>query len=172
MTKLLIQLSPTITVEVEGNEECECIRQAAFWTGLPTECPECGCPLTLFYRTPKDYEYYGLRCTGPVTHESTFGKHKADGSLFFREREPFQLARAPKTDEDGWPVDEEPASAPPPARAGNGRAATALKPVQQAPAAPPASGPVCADCGKPLTLGQASFSENKFGRMLCPTHQS
>lgn len=37
--------------------------------------------------------------------------------------------------------------------------------------AEPMALPACAECGKPLTRGQAELSGARFGRLLCPAHQ-
>lgn len=76
MQKVIIGLAPNMTVEVTSESVKDLIRQAAFWTDLPTVCPLCGSSLVLYHRDPQDNDYWGQACTGPVTHEANFGVNK------------------------------------------------------------------------------------------------
>lgn len=76
MNKITISLGPTMKVEIESPDVKSLIRDSIFWNDLPQKCPKCGAGLSLTYRTPKDYEYYGFRCHGPTVHETTFGEYK------------------------------------------------------------------------------------------------
>lgn len=61
------------------------VRSVAFLDSLPRECPMCQAPVIFTYRTPQDYEYYGLQCQGEVTHETNFGQKKEGGELYYKD---------------------------------------------------------------------------------------
>src|SRR5688572_6133434 len=81
----------TSTVTVRGDSVADTIDAAAFYQELPTACPVCRAPVVFTARHPQSFHYYGLRCTGRPTHESTFGVHKEGGSLFYKANEPWKL---------------------------------------------------------------------------------
>lgn len=78
----LIKLNTNTTIKIESDDSKELIQQAAFWQELPTECPECKASVHFSYRAPKNFEYYGLRCSGKVTHECNFGQLKSGGFFY------------------------------------------------------------------------------------------
>lgn len=81
---LEINISPTLGVKVEGNNEREVIQAGAFFHELPAQCPVCQFPVILSFRQPQGYTYYGLKCTGSPSHESNFGQHKEGGTLYYK----------------------------------------------------------------------------------------
>lgn len=110
-----IQISPTVTITVEtpggahpDDAQKNIIEACAFWQGIPSVCgmPGCGATLEFFTRHPQNFHYYGVRCTGPKTHELNFSERKDHTSLYIKE--------------DGWrdafgggdSQSDEPASAP------------------------------------------------------------
>ena len=124
-----IELSPGVSVEVEAPEgatamegQKHLIETLSFWQQLPSSCPMpgCGTALVFFARHPKSFHYYGLKCTGPKTHEMNFGERKDGTTLYVKD--------------DGWgdaySGGEESASGPAPAQAASAPApATAAQPV-------------------------------------------
>jgi len=77
-------LGENVTVTVTAETEKEVIKKASFFTELPTKCPLCDSPVHFNFRNPKDFNYYGLRCTGPNPHECNFGAHKEGDTLFYK----------------------------------------------------------------------------------------
>lgn len=102
----------TVTVDVPGgahpdDAQKNIIESCAFWQGIPTICgmPGCGAPLVFFTRHPQNYHYYGVKCTGPKTHELNFSERKDHTSLYIKDdgwRDAFGGSEQP----------DEPASAP------------------------------------------------------------
>ena len=90
--KIIIKISPEITVEILGDNPRDAIREAAFWAGLPTLCPKCGAPVRLFYRNPQDNSFWGLVCSGKVQHETNFGVPKVGAGLYYKDNEPWHNA--------------------------------------------------------------------------------
>lgn len=97
-------------VEVEGNTPTEVIEAAELFSAIPSVCPVNGCghPLHLTVRKPQGFDYYGLACSGPVVHETTFGERKVTKALYYKG----EWQEAPRRGRDEC---EEPAP-PPPAR--------------------------------------------------------
>lgn len=81
---LEVNISPTLGVRVEGNNEREVIQAGAFFHELPSNCPLCKAPVVLSFRQLQGYTYYGLKCTGNPSHESNFGQHKEGGTLYYK----------------------------------------------------------------------------------------
>ena len=113
------------SVTVTGDGEKEVVKQAAFWSALPTACPVCGAGLRLTYREPNGkFAYYGLRCAGAPSHEADFGQHTDGEGLFYKERGEWRLSKQGAKDDGAQqqkpapaeqkPPDETPAAEPPP----------------------------------------------------------
>ena len=100
MQKLKIQISPTITVEIEDDQPAELIRKAAFWCDIPQECPVCKSPLRLIYRNPQSFHYYGVACTGTPSHQVTFGQYKSGDGLFYKKDEVWTVSHGEQSTED------------------------------------------------------------------------
>ena len=96
-----IKLSPTLVAHVDGEDIKVMIARAAFFQGLPRQCPRCGTALHFTYRNvpdPQDnrkmYDYYGLSCETPYPnqHSVTFGQNNDKGhsvGLFLSYKENF-----------------------------------------------------------------------------------
>lgn len=83
--KITISIAPNIAIEITGADAKEVIKQASFWAELPDKCGLCGASVALFYRSPEGNTYYGLRCSGDVTHETNFGQYKNEAEgLYFK----------------------------------------------------------------------------------------
>jgi hypothetical protein len=91
MQKITIQLSPYMSVTVDGEHETQLFRQAAFWAELPTECPVCGSRLVPTFRTPQSFTYYGLRCIGTPSHSVNLGEAKETHNLYFDKTKPWTI---------------------------------------------------------------------------------
>lgn len=83
--KITIGIAPNIAIEITGADAKEVIKQASFWSEVPDKCGLCGASVFLFYRSPEGNTYYGLRCSGEVTHETNFGQYKNEAEgLYFK----------------------------------------------------------------------------------------
>ena len=70
-----------LTIEGEGDSQ-NIVKALGFWAQIPTTCGACKSDnIGLSYKSPGDYDYYGLRCAD-CTAELNFGQ-KRDGSGFF-----------------------------------------------------------------------------------------
>lgn len=73
--KAILTLGRT-TLEFEGANFKDLIKQMAFAQELPDICPLCDAPVCLTYREPQNNVYYGMRCFGPVPHEVNLHQRK------------------------------------------------------------------------------------------------
>ncbi len=71
-----------IELVIEADKPKELIREISFWQSLPQACPLCSEPLAFTYRTPQDFEYYGMICGN--LHACNFGQNKDARSLFYK----------------------------------------------------------------------------------------
>lgn len=78
------ELNKKITITGNADDMKQFIRGMAFLEELPDACPICGEPVHFFFRNPKNFEYYGLKCTGSPAHETNFGQKKDGGNLFYK----------------------------------------------------------------------------------------
>lgn len=69
-------------IRVEGADERELWRKAAFWQDLPTVCPVDGSPVRFGYANRGGFDYYYLESTGERRYEFQFGQSLEDKSLF------------------------------------------------------------------------------------------
>ena len=81
--KLSAKLSSGLQVTIEAANQKEAIKQIAFFSELPSCCPQCQGELKFTYRKVDDNEYYGLKCIKQA-HETSFGQHKVGGGLFYK----------------------------------------------------------------------------------------
>ena len=99
MIRLSAKLSNGLQVTIEAENQKEAIKQMAFFSELPSYCPECQGELKFTYRKVDDNEYYGIKCkTG--NHETSFGQHKAGGSLFYKRNMVWKTYEEMKKDRD------------------------------------------------------------------------
>jgi hypothetical protein len=87
--EITMRLGETTTVTVRSDDQREIVEAAAFFQELPKACPVCKSPVVFTARHPQSFNYYGLRCTGRPSHESTFGVKKEGGALFYKASEPW-----------------------------------------------------------------------------------
>ena len=112
--EITIRLGEAISVRVQSDDHRELIEAAAFFQELPRACPVCKAPVVFTARHPQSFNYYGLRCTGRPSHESTFGVKKEGGALFYKASEPWAA----------WQPGARPEGEPEPARESFPRPAT------------------------------------------------
>lgn len=164
----LTQTCGAIQVTVQADSLREAIEEIGFFGGLPSACPLCACPLALFHRRPQGYDYYGLRCTGVPSHETTFGIHKDGTRLFYKQRDPnWCLSHVPDDGDGEAPAD-------PPERQ-NGRAEQAVRQTERQATFAGAAGVDPArcsapGCGRSLTRSHITCSLQYAGQPLCPAH--
>ncbi len=111
MQTLKFNLSEKIAVEISGDNALDLWPAAAFWSSLPTTCPQCAAALVLEYTTPKTFKYYKLKCTGQTPHAVNLGQKTDDRSLYFDRSKPWEIFR-PGMSEDDHAADRETAQAP------------------------------------------------------------
>jgi len=87
--QIAIRLGDSMSVTVRSDDQRELIEAAAFFQELPKACPVCKSPVVFTARHPQSFNYYGLRCTGRPSHETTFGVKKEGGTLFYKASEPW-----------------------------------------------------------------------------------
>lgn len=79
--RLLVK-SEFFEVWVEGETDQDVIRQASFWSSLPTTCPVDDAPVKFGYAKRKGYDFYYLESTGPKRYEYSIGERREDNKLF------------------------------------------------------------------------------------------
>jgi len=89
--ELHAKLTNSLQCKVASDDLKEAIELMAFFQALPTQCPVCGHPTILTFRSPDKFKFWGMKCTGPTTHETTFGQKKESGQLFYKENEPWKI---------------------------------------------------------------------------------
>jgi hypothetical protein len=77
--QLTMQLGDkSISISSEGTEK-EVMKEASFWSQIPTSCGSCkSTDISLNYREPKGFEYYGLHCNSCHANLN-FGQAKSGG---------------------------------------------------------------------------------------------
>jgi hypothetical protein len=116
--ELTIKIGDATIVKVRSDSQRDVIEQAAFFSDLPSACPVCREPVKFTSRRPSGYEYYGLRCTGRPSHETTFGVHREGGTLFYKASEPWTAWQPGARPEGEADVAPEPAPRAMPREAG------------------------------------------------------
>ena len=104
--QITMRLGDGMSVTVRSDDQRELIEAAAFFQELPTACPVCKATVVFTARHPQSFNYYGLRCTGRPSHESTFGVKKEGGALFYKASEPWtawQPGAKPETETEPAP---------------------------------------------------------------------
>ena len=67
-----------ITIASEGKEK-EVLKEISFFSQLPDKCGACdSSDISLSFRAPKDYEYYGMHCLS-CGADLNFGQYKSGG---------------------------------------------------------------------------------------------
>jgi hypothetical protein len=71
-------------IEVSAETAKQAIKESAFFQSLPSTCPVCDSLLKFTHRTPQDFEFFGLECTGEDHHSTNFGQNKNGKDLFYK----------------------------------------------------------------------------------------
>lgn len=72
-----------ISFEGDGNDK-QIIKAFSFWSSLPKKCGNCGSSdISLSYRSPKGFEFFGLECAG-CKYNLSFGQYKDGNGLFVK----------------------------------------------------------------------------------------
>lgn len=93
----------SLQVTLRAEDQQDLIRQAAFYSQLPHRCPICDSPIHFQYRTPQDYEFFGLECSGAPRHETTLGVYKGAKGLFYKGAGSWRKAGQPDAEDSGSP---------------------------------------------------------------------
>ena len=91
MIRLSRKISMDMQITIEEETDKEALRRLAFYSEVPSCCPECQSALVFTYREvdgtdlktnrPVTWKYWGMKCT-KQGHQTTFGDH-LDGSGFY-----------------------------------------------------------------------------------------
>jgi hypothetical protein len=65
----------------------ELIKQAAFVSEWPNDCPICSASVFLAYRSPSGNDYYSLQCNGSPAHEVNLHELKEDKGMYYKPEE-------------------------------------------------------------------------------------
>lgn len=93
-------------LEIEYNSDKDLIEKGQFWREVAkrTSCDCCqSTDISLNFRKPKGYSYYGLRC-GSCGASVNFGQIKASGEFFLKWDSKFEKYQA----DEGKPDEETP----------------------------------------------------------------
>jgi hypothetical protein len=71
-------------IEVSAETAKQAIKESAFFQSLPSTCPVCDSLLKFTHRTPQDFEFFGLECTGEDHHSINFGQNKDGQGLYYK----------------------------------------------------------------------------------------
>jgi hypothetical protein len=74
-------------IEVSADTAKKAIEEVAFFQDIPSTCPVCDEPVRFTFRSPKNFTYYGVECTGPDHHASNFGQAKEGGTIYYKHAE-------------------------------------------------------------------------------------
>lgn len=89
---LKIKLGGKVLEVSADGKETDIIKNLSFWSGLPTKCA-CGSEdISLFHKSPKDNDYYGLKCN-KCNAEFLFHQFKT-GGFYVKWNDKFQVYKA------------------------------------------------------------------------------
>ena len=95
MIKLKTKIGNSV-LELEFQSQTEFFKLGSVYTQLPTKCTCCNSEdLGLFYRNPKDYDYYGVICRS-CGASLNFGSYKKGGFFIKGDFEKFQTQETPQ----------------------------------------------------------------------------
>jgi hypothetical protein len=95
-------------IEIEGKDFKEVWAKAGFLNDVPRKCSLCGSEdVAPMYKTPKGYEYYGMKCRS-CGAEQTFHSKKDDGSPFIKWDDKFEKYDGSKSQEAKPPQNDGP----------------------------------------------------------------
>lgn len=92
MIHIQVSIGDRIKATVTGEDPKVVIENVAFLSELPAECPICQAPTAFQYRSPKEFHYYGMVCTGSPAHECTFGQKREGNGLFYKGKDSWDKA--------------------------------------------------------------------------------
>lgn len=101
MIHVVVSISTKLRATVTGDDIKKVVEEAAFFSELPSECPICGSPTGFRYRNPKDFTYFGMRCTGETTHECNFGQRRDGSGLFYKGKDSWEKEYVGSGDSSG-----------------------------------------------------------------------
>jgi hypothetical protein len=89
--QITLTIFGSCTVTLTGEKHQDLWEQAAFFHSLPETCPyqveagkECGAPLIITCRHPKNIAYYGLLCQGTPAHECDISEYRDKSGLYWK----------------------------------------------------------------------------------------
>lgn len=92
MIHVQVSIGDRIKATATGDDSKRVLEEVAFFSELPAACPFCEAPVNFYFRNPKDFTYYGLKCTGTPAHECTFGQKRDGSGLFYKGKDSWDKA--------------------------------------------------------------------------------
>jgi len=92
MIHVQVSIGDRIKATVTGEDVKRVIEEAAFFSELPPTCPLCDATTAFLFRNPKEFTYYGMRCSGPTAHECNFGQRRDGSGLFYKGKDSWDKA--------------------------------------------------------------------------------
>lgn len=97
MIHVQVSIGDRIKATATGEDSKRVLEEVAFFSELPAACPICGSACNFYFRNPKDFTYYGLKCTGEkasnnTAHECTFGQKRDGSGLFYKGKDSWDKA--------------------------------------------------------------------------------
>jgi hypothetical protein len=92
MINVQVSIGDRLKATVSGDDPKKVIENVAFFSELPDTCPICQSTTVFSFRNPKEYNFYGMRCTGTPAHECTFGQRREGNGLFYKGQDSWDKA--------------------------------------------------------------------------------
>lgn len=92
MINVHVSIGDRLKATVSGEDPKKVIENVAFFSELPDICPICQSVTSFSFRNPKDFSFYGMRCSGTPAHECTFGQRREGNGLFYKGQDSWDKA--------------------------------------------------------------------------------
>ena len=92
MINIQVSIGDRMKATVSGEDPKKVVENVAFFSELPDTCPICQSPTHFSFRNPKDFNFYGMRCSGTPAHECTFGQRREGNGLFYKGQDSWDKA--------------------------------------------------------------------------------
>lgn len=109
MISIHVSIGDCLKATVSGANPKEVIEDIAFFSELPDICPICKSTTSFSFRNPKDFQFYGMRCSGTPAHECTFGQRREGNGLFYKGQDSWDKAYVGDSSGDSQGSSEAPA---------------------------------------------------------------
>lgn len=92
MINIQVSIGSRMKATVSGEDPKKVVENIAFFSELPDICPICQNSTVFSFRNPKDFQFYGMRCSGTPAHECTFGQRREGNGLFYKGQDSWDKA--------------------------------------------------------------------------------